>query len=76
VKASVEPSAEQLVARYRKLAQALDALAARDLEAAAPLRQRYFAIPLSDALRRPALRTEVAAAMAALEASVARASRR
>jgi eukaryotic-like serine/threonine-protein kinase len=71
VKNQAEPTAEVLVARFKKLGQWIDALARRDAAVAAPLRQRYFAIPVADAMRRPEMRREVAAAIAALDRAVA-----
>ena len=64
-------SAEALVGRYKRLGEALERLAPSQPDQAVPLRRRYFAIPLADALRRPALRAEVADAIAALERLVA-----
>jgi hypothetical protein len=65
------PSAADLVARYRRLGEQIDVLARRDAAAAAPLRGRYFAIPLADAMRRPEMRREIAASIAELERRVA-----
>jgi hypothetical protein len=62
---------DRLVTAYKALGARIDALVRHDPDAAAQLRQRYFRIPIADALRRPAMRAEVAAAIAAVERDIA-----
>jgi eukaryotic-like serine/threonine-protein kinase len=62
---------ETLSARYRTVGAALDELArTRGEAAAAPLRQRYFAIPYADALRTPSLRRDVDRELRRLRADI------
>jgi serine/threonine protein kinase len=60
--------------RYRTVGRRLDALVhARGESAAAPLKRRYLAIPYADAIRNPALATQVDAQLSALHRDVERA---
>lgn len=75
-RATRTPSAEDLTRRYRRIGRALDRLASKSGEdAAAPLRERFFAIPYADALRRQTLRRQVERDLRAIEGRIARASR-
>jgi hypothetical protein len=60
--------------RYRAVGRRLDALVqARGESAAAPLKRRYLAIPYADAIRNPALASQVDAQLSALHRDVERA---
>jgi hypothetical protein len=73
-----EPSAltGSLSQRYRTIGRKIDDLVHSHGESvAAPLKRRYLAIPIADAIRNPALGNEVSAQLTALNRDVERAAR-
>jgi eukaryotic-like serine/threonine-protein kinase len=69
-------SAETVSALYTRVGGALQALEkSTDDATARPFKDRYFSIPISDAIRSPALRAEIVARLKKLERDLARARR-
>lgn len=67
-------TAQELSAAYAQLGRNLDALESeRGVGVAAPLRERYFDLPLADALRRPELAQAVMTKVRSLKRDVRRA---
>lgn len=71
--AAAEISVETVSALYKRVGAAVQKLEkATDATTARPYRERYFGIPIADAIRSPALRAEIVARLKKLERDLAR----